>query len=81
MLPIHKYQKKVLDSFEKGKLNHYFLSASTSFGKTYLIYEIIKNYDDDVFYGYRVQDDYAKFVYFKKIVKDCIDNKCDMTWR
>ncbi|MDH1976701.1 helicase-related protein [Aliarcobacter butzleri] len=41
-IKIHKYQKKVLDSFEKGKLNHYFLSASTSFGKTYLIYEIIK---------------------------------------
>jgi len=39
---IHKYQKRVLDSFEKEKLNHYFLSASTSFGKTYLIYEIIK---------------------------------------
>ena len=41
-IKIHKYQKQVLDLFQKGKNNRYFLSASTSFGKTFLIYEIIK---------------------------------------
>lgn len=39
---VHKYQMKVMDLFEKGKLNRYFLSASTSFGKTHIVFEIIK---------------------------------------
>lgn len=38
---LHLYQKEVLDLFTTGKLNRYFLSASTSFGKTHLVYEII----------------------------------------
>lgn len=49
-IKIHKYQKKVLSQFDKNLLNRFFLSASTSFGKTYLIYEIIKkmNYENIV---------------------------------
>ncbi len=39
---LHKYQKDILDRFEVGKQNRYFLSASTSFGKTFLVYEIIR---------------------------------------
>lgn len=39
---LHRYQKQVLDIFDKEKENRYFLSASTSFGKTFLVYEIIK---------------------------------------
>ncbi|MDM1465275.1 helicase-related protein [Myroides odoratimimus] len=38
---LHLYQKEVLDFFNQKKLNRYFLSASTSFGKTHLVYEII----------------------------------------
>jgi hypothetical protein len=38
---LHLYQKEVLDLFKPEKLNRYFLSASTSFGKTHLVYEII----------------------------------------
>lgn len=38
---LHLYQKEVLDFFTTEKLNRYFLSASTSFGKTHLVYEII----------------------------------------
>lgn len=38
---LHLYQKEVLNKFEHGKLNRFFLSASTSFGKTHLVYEII----------------------------------------
>lgn len=41
-IKIHLYQKQVLDKYTKGKLNRYFLSASTSFGKTFLVYEIIR---------------------------------------
>lgn len=39
---LHRYQKEILQKFTTGKLNRYFLSASTSFGKTHLTYEIIK---------------------------------------
>lgn len=39
---LHKYQKDVLDLFQQGKENRFFLSASTSFGKTHLVYEVIK---------------------------------------
>lgn len=39
---VHKYQKQILGLFRKDKLNRYFLSASTSFGKTHIVFEIIK---------------------------------------
>lgn len=47
---LHKYQKNILDMFEAERLNRYFLSASTSFGKTYIVFEIIKkmNYTNAV---------------------------------
>ena len=44
------------------------------------IYEVIKNYDDDILYGYCGRGDCAKFKDFKVIVKDCIDNKYNMKW-
>jgi len=39
---VHKYQKQILKLYSKDKLNRYFLSASTSFGKTHIVFEIIK---------------------------------------
>lgn len=39
---VHKYQKQILEKFIPDKLNRYFLSASTSFGKTYIVFDIIK---------------------------------------
>lgn len=39
---VHKYQKKIYDLFAKNKLNRYFLSASTSFGKTHLVFDILR---------------------------------------
>ena len=39
---LHRYQKEILAKFEKGKRNRFFLSAATSFGKTFLIYEIMR---------------------------------------
>ena len=49
-LKVHKYQMKIMDLFQSGKLNRYFLSASTSFGKTHIVFEIIKkmNYENVV---------------------------------
>ena len=39
---LHRYQKQVLDNFREGEKNRFVLSAPTSFGKTFLVYEIIK---------------------------------------
>ena len=39
---LHRYQKNILDLFTPNIRNRYFLSATTSFGKTYLVYEIIR---------------------------------------
>ncbi|MGE7774240.1 DEAD/DEAH box helicase [Chitinophaga sp. NPDC101104] len=39
---VHRYQKYILDQFKPGTLNRYFVSASTSFGKTHLVYEILR---------------------------------------
>ena len=39
---LHKYQKEVLDKFEQNKENRFLLTASTSFGKSFLIFEIIR---------------------------------------
>ncbi len=39
---VHKYQKEILDKFNPDTLNRYFLSASTSFGKTHIVFDIIR---------------------------------------
>ena len=39
---LHKYQKKILECFQEGRENRFLLTAPTSFGKTYIVYEIIK---------------------------------------
>ena len=39
---LHIYQKQIYRQFKHHKLNRYFLSASTSFGKTHLVYEILR---------------------------------------
>lgn len=44
------------------------------------IYEVIKNYDDDILYGYAGRKDCARFADFKKIVKDGIDSGDGFSW-
>lgn len=39
---LHKYQKEILIKFKDSECNRYVLSAPTSFGKTFLIYQIIE---------------------------------------
>ena len=39
---LHQYQKEILGLFTPEHHNRFFLSASTSFGKTFLIYEIMR---------------------------------------
>ena len=51
------------------------------YGACKQIYKVVQAYDDDIAYGYAGRPDCAKFADFKAILKDCIDNKCDMVWR
>ena len=44
------------------------------------IYAVIKDYDDNVLYGYAGRKDCAKFADFKKIVKDGIDSGDGFSW-
>lgn len=44
------------------------------------IYKVIKDYDDDILYGYAGRKDCAKFADFKAIVKDGIDSGDGLTW-
>lgn len=44
------------------------------------LYEVIKDYDDDILYGYVGHADCAKFEDFKRIVKDCIENNYNLIW-
>lgn len=39
---LHRFQKEIVDKFSNKNLNRYVLTAPTSFGKTYLVYQIIK---------------------------------------
>ncbi|MCT3761619.1 helicase-related protein [Elizabethkingia anophelis] len=39
---VHKYQMDILNQFVPNQRNRFFLSASTSFGKTHIVFEIIK---------------------------------------
>lgn len=44
------------------------------------IYEVIKDYDDNVLYGYVGRPDCVRFKDFKALVKDCVDTKTSMEW-
>lgn len=44
------------------------------------VYDVIKDYDDDICYGYCGRPDCAMFKDFKEIVKDCIDTNTPMSW-
>ncbi len=44
------------------------------------IYEVIKDYDDNICYGYIGRPDCAMFKDFKEVVKDCIDTCTTMEW-
>lgn len=44
------------------------------------IYGIIKDYNDEIPYGYVGRPDCAKFADFKQLVKDCVDTDTAMEW-
>lgn len=51
------------------------------YGACKQILKIIGDYDDSIIYGYAGRENPAKFKDFKKILQDCVDNKCFMIWR
>lgn len=44
------------------------------------ILEVIGDYDDDIKYGYYGRADCAMFKDFKRLLLDCVKNKCDLVW-
>lgn len=83
-----KYDEKIMELSKKyeGKKDNIlgFLYASDCEGKMSAavckdIYEVIKDYDDNICYGYCGRD-YGMFCDFKDIVRDCIENNCEMIW-
>lgn len=83
------YNAKIaeLDKKYKGKMSNIldFLYESDCDGimdvpHCLSIYEVIKNYDDDVLYGYTGRKDCAKFADFKAIIKDGIDSGDGFAW-
>lgn len=44
------------------------------------IYKHIKDYDDDICYGYAGRSDCAMFKDLKALIKECYDNKSDLVW-
>lgn len=84
-----EYDKRISEISENhgGEFDEilHFLYASDCGAKMPLqvcekIYEVIKDYDDNICYGYVGRPDCAMFKDFKNLVKDCIENKCDMEW-
>ena len=56
------------------------VGATVSADTCSAIYEVVKDYDDNILYGYTGRKDCAKFADFKAILLDCIQHKSDMTW-
>ena len=44
------------------------------------LYNVIKDYDDDIIYGYSGQKNPAKFADFKAIVEDCYKHRRQLIW-
>jgi len=44
------------------------------------ILDVISDYNDDLPYGYTGRADCAKFSDFKRLLQECVKNKCDLIW-
>ncbi len=50
------------------------------YGACKTILDKVKDYDDDVLYGYCGRPDCFKFKDFKSLLQECVDNKSSMAW-
>lgn len=55
--------------------------GSIRYGACKELLKVIGNYDDNICYGYVGRKDCAMFRDFKRILEDCAEHKCNMTWR
>lgn len=49
-------------------------------GACKVIYSTIKDYDDNIIYGYAGRPDRATFSGLKSIFADCVANRCGLSW-
>lgn len=84
-----EYDKKIVELDEKydGKYSEIldFLYTSDCDGEAdsehcKSVYEIIKDYDDDICYGYCGRSDCAMFKDFKQLIKDGADTGMGIEW-
>lgn len=84
-----EYNKKTeeLDRKHNGEMSDIldFLYESDCSGEMdvkhcHSIYKVIKDYDDNICYGYAGKRDCAMFKDFKRLVMDCIDTGTIMKW-
>lgn len=50
------------------------------YGACKVIYDIVKDYDDNAIYGYAGRNDKATFRDLKELFLECYENKCDLVW-
>lgn len=60
-----------LQSDIEGKINH---------RTCRLIYNVVKDYDDNIIYGYAAHPDAFRFRDFKGLLEDCIRTKSPLFW-
>lgn len=77
------YEKGILSDEDDVVLD--FLFAPDAGGKISAkgckrLWQVIKDYDDKILYGYQGRPDCAMFKDFKNIVEDCAKNRLVLTW-
>ena len=83
-----EYSRRLSQIDEELGVSHYILDflyasdleATMSVKHCRRIYNVIKDYDDDIAYGYIGRKDCAMFKDFKEIVKECRDRNIQMYW-
>ena len=78
------YDKRAIEICERNNLDEEIIdflykpdtcTKSVSIKTCRHLWELIKDYDDDVLYGYVGRPDCAKFKDFKNIVRTCVEDK------
>lgn len=55
-------------------------AGSIRYGACKEILKVIGDYDDNIAYGYASRKDCAMFRDFKALLRECVDNRCMLTW-
>ena len=77
------FEKGILKNEDNDIIEFLFMpdyEGHLSFKKCERLYEVIKDYDDNVLYGYCGRPDCAMFSDFKEIVRLCAKNRWVLKW-